>query len=373
MNKPVADVFLTISAQEDNLGDIEIRQQMINMVSHPAVRLHISRGNMSDSYVEAFDFPPNSVVYESKHQQALELIRSIVRGRASVVFPPGPYPATSTRSAVRAFGSLMVTLAARATGGASITVGKSVRGHHTLAIAAERQLSTRSNMYVARDRKTAEVLGVPVESAPDIAMLSHYEPSNGMRSKLAVSLRHDGSDGDELLRALTAWAEPRHLEIVLVSQVRRDDGHHRALATRHGVSLVEWGGQSHRAQMERVQSIYAGSALVVTDRLHAALFGAVAGAIPVALTYAGRPSKIRDAFHAVLPQFEIDGESPDAKVLDLATQSRGKFEMEFRRSHYQLVELRDEVMKTIIPPVADMVRSRGREQTLHSNDPRSSF
>ena len=74
------DVFCTIAAQEDNLGDIEIRQRMLDLVSHPDVRLHISRGRMSDSYVAAFDLPPGSRVYRSRLRQGLALVGSVLRG-----------------------------------------------------------------------------------------------------------------------------------------------------------------------------------------------------------------------------------------------------------------------------------------------------
>lgn len=322
MTERMTNVFLTISAQEDNLGDIEIRQKMIDLVDHPYTRLHISRGGMSDDYVAAFRIPESARIYSSRVSQMRSFMSAALDRSACVVYPPGPYPINSFRAALKSGVAVALTHAVRWRGGVSITVGKSVRGAHPVARLAERMLESASTMYVARDRLTSSVLGRPVRSAPDIALLRDAEaPPTAVnkhdRSRVAISLRSDTALEDATLRSIARWAAEQGLELCFITQVRRDGARHAQLATAIGANHVEWGEYAHAEQMKRVQSAYESCRWVFTDRLHAAIFGMNRGAIPVALTTPGKPSKILDAMDGVMtvPNIELRG-SVSAESLD---------------------------------------------------------
>ena len=338
------DVFLTIAAQEDNLGDVAIRQQMVNLVTADRTRLHISRGAMSDEYVDAFDFPAGAVMYRTRTSLLVQLLRSTALGRAVILFPPGPYPLASVRAGLLSLSSVGLSLLVRARGGRSMTVGKSIRGNNLVARGVERALVFSSNLYIARDLVTSSVLDRPIRHAPDLAFLDAFTPTPGPSRYVAVSLRSDRSIDKSLLRRVAQWADDRGLAVAFVTQVRRDDDQHRQLASEIGGVLVDWGERTHREQMVRVQETYCQSAIVVTDRLHAALFGAIAGAVPIGLVVNDEPSKIRDAFETVLPFFPLD-RSPTASlsVLDDAVRAAAEVRAATRRSADEIKAIKEEV------------------------------
>jgi polysaccharide pyruvyl transferase WcaK-like protein len=300
---------------------------------------------MTDTYVDAFDFPEKSLVYSSRLRWGVAFAWALAKGRASFVFPPGPYPLTSRRAAFRSRVSALIAGAVRARGGASITAGKSVRGNDARAVRAERALVTRSSLYVVRDLLSSEALGVPLRHAPDIALLEEPSTSDsGQRRVVSLSVRYDRILDTRVLGDIVAWAATVGLDVTLVSQVRRDDKQHGELARSHGLDAVLWESATHRDHTERVKAAYRASALVITDRLHAAIFGINEGAVPVAIAEPNRPSKIRDAFVGVLPYFAVDPtDSVDSAVLDGALRSRAEFVSSRERAYRELVVLRQDV------------------------------
>ena len=340
----VIDVFLTIAAQEDNLGDVAIRQQMVNLVTADRTRLHISRGAMSDEYVDAFDFPAGADMYRTRRNQLVQLLRSTARGRAVILFPPGPYPVTSIRAGLRSLASVGLSLLVRARGGFSMTIGKSIRGTNLIACGVEKALVFSSNLYVARDLVSSSVLNRPIRHAPDLALLDAIASTPGPSRFVAVSLRSDRSVDKKLLHRVAEWADDHGLTLAFVTQVRRDDDQHRQLASEIGGVLVDWGERTHREQMIRVQETYCKAAIVVTDRLHAALFGAIAGAVPIGLVVNGEPSKIRDAFEDVLPFFPLErSEMASLGVLDDAIRAVAEVRAATWRSADELKAIKEEV------------------------------
>ncbi|MDD7930677.1 hypothetical protein [Microbacterium thalli] len=285
--------------------------------------LHISAGSMPDEYLAAFDLPLNARIYRSSTGFAAAFFWASVRGRSALLLPPGPYPLTSTRAAVRGAASIAGTLLARAGGGPSITVGKSVRGTHRAAVQIERVLFRLSNIYVARDRRSASTLSLPVAAEPDLSLLSPPAPPQESRF-VAISLRYDRPVAEQFLDAVVRWARESNLTPVFVTQVRRDERRHAELAALHGAEHVAWGDRTHRQQMGAVEQAYAHSAVVVTDRLHAALLGALGGAIPVAMTAPGKPSKIADAADGVMRIVSIEGTADQAEVMGQLDAARAQ-------------------------------------------------
>ena len=104
------DIFLPISVQEDNLGDVAIRQQMVNPVLADKTRLHVSQGAMSDENVDEFDFPAGAVMYRTRTSLLVQLLRSTAIGRADILYPPGSYPLASLGAGLRFLWAVPVLL-----------------------------------------------------------------------------------------------------------------------------------------------------------------------------------------------------------------------------------------------------------------------
>lgn len=311
-DRPAA-IFCTISAQADNLGDIVIRQEMIDLVAIPDAEFHISVGSMPPGYIGAFSLPKNAIIHRRASSAGKALVRAALRRRIFVVFPPGPMVLNDARAGLKAWLRVAAVLLARATGGGALTIGVAVRGSFSPALAGERVVAALSHIYASRDSRSSKTLNRAIRRLPDLALADHgpsLHTPKIERKQIAFSLRYDRQVGQDVLRAIGEWARQHGLEVLLVTQVRRDNAQHELMAAEHGWGHLGWTAQSHRQQMQRIENAYGASVLVVTDRLHAALLGLVNGAIPVALTASGEPSKIETTFEGVLPFLQLDRLDP---------------------------------------------------------------
>nr|WP_280759840.1 hypothetical protein [Prescottella agglutinans] len=73
------------------------------------------------------------------------------------------------------------------------------------------------------------------------------------------------------------------LEPIVVVQVRRDSLRARAIADRLHCSVVDWTGETHHVQEQRLRNVYRQSEAVVSDRLHVLIMALTEGAIPLGL------------------------------------------------------------------------------------------
>ncbi|MCJ1706810.1 polysaccharide pyruvyl transferase family protein [Microbacterium sp. VKM Ac-2923] len=317
---------------------------MVDLITAPDARLHVSVGKMPQPYIDAFDLPDDAKKYPTTRGFVVAFVTSALRRRTAVVFPPGPYPLTSWRSAGRGVLAITMSLLARTTGGASVTVGKSVRGRHRGARAVEKVLIRISNIYVARDRLSAISVGVPITAAPDLALLASPSDSSTRRF-VPLSFRSDRPLDVEFLRAVVDWARTESLVPVFVTQVARDGARHAEHAAELGVDHLEWGAKSHRQQLMDITALYSESSLVVTDRLHAALLGVLGGAVPVAVRQGDSPSKIADALDGVMPYATLDREdrSDVVESLHAATSLRGAVVAGRTAARARLLEIQRDV------------------------------
>lgn len=306
-----ARVFCTISAQHDNLGDIVIRQRMIDMITHSSVEVHVSVASMPADYLDAFSLPADAHVYRSSRSFIGAFLHAALRNKTSIVFPPGPYPVTTTRGALRGLASVFLSRVARVRGGASITLGKAVRGRHRGAVLVERLLVRSSDVYTTRDEISAAHIGVDVTAVPDLSLLArpHGEPP---KRYVVMSFRSDKTVSVDFVRAVGDWSRGVGLEPIFVTQVRRDERNHQALADASGAQHLAWADKTHRQQMNAIMAIYAHAAVVVSDRLHSALLGVLGGAVPVAVCTPDEPSKIVDALSGILPCLSVERQDPAA-------------------------------------------------------------
>ncbi len=279
-------VFLSIAAQWDNLGDIEIRHVLVDWLRDAGLPLRVFAGTMPDGYVDAFGLPAEMIERSSTAFQR-DLWRAVATRRASIVFSPGPQGFGPLGKLPKTLVNLINVRLVRASGGGAVAVGRSLRGHGALARAIEQMLVNAFDLYVVRDIGSDDALGQPLRRAPDLAFFR--APGTPLpditmpRTQVAFSFRSDRAVDEARVGDAVAFVRARGFSPVFVTQVLRDDARHVTLARRFGADLVEWGDRSHLAQIARLRVCYARTHAVISNRLHGLLMGVGQGAVPVAL------------------------------------------------------------------------------------------
>ena len=342
-------VFVSAVAQTDNIGDVVIRRELISWLRSSGRELQVLTAILPPEFVEALDLEAGEAC-QSQRAWLGRFFRDCLRGRAALCFPPGMQPMVSSRAAyLRAVLHLVMAVCCRARGGAVVKVGRSIEGDSRGLLTLERLLRRVCHLYVLRDLRSPEVLGVPARTAPDLGVAS---PSMATRPAVAqpepravaMSWRADSPVPSAVVTGIHAELQRAGFESVLVTQVRRDGERHEQLANALGCRHVDWPDEvSHADQEVRVADAYAGCAAVVPDRLHALVLGWNEGAVPLGYCAPG-DRKIwnhlgRMGLDALL--IRSDGAPADLGALlerrELSDEAR-------RLCHAELAELRYEVV-----------------------------
>ena len=301
-SRPATDtkrsIFVSIAAQSDNLGDIEIRRIFLDWLRATGCPVKVFVGAMPDAYVNSFGFDGDVSIIRGSVRFQLTFLAHLAVGQAHLAFSPGPQTfdrsgglgirarARDVTVAVRPLTNMLQTLAVRATGGKAVSIGRSVRGNHLWAIRFERVRSVISHIYCSRDTVTSSILNRPIPVVPDLAFYNlDLAESSSSPDLLVLSLRGDRSVSDAAVMGAVRQARSHGLEPVFLTQVASDDPHHVDLASRTGCRVISWPDASHAEQMETVKLAYRNASVVVSDRLHALIFGMQAGAVPVAIKH----------------------------------------------------------------------------------------
>ncbi|MDQ1125488.1 polysaccharide pyruvyl transferase WcaK-like protein [Microbacterium sp. SORGH_AS 505] len=281
--------FLSLVAQDDNLGDLVIRRRVFDLADASVHRLHVLIDDMPRDFLEPFrlDSRQNVSVYTNPRGFSRAMLAQAIRQRAILVLSPGPeHIRRGVLGGVQLVAQIGRTLVLRSLGARVVAIGRSVLGRKRSGVlaAASRLSAALSNVYFARDHFSVNLLASKsVRYAPDVAF------SEGTSSELlidskdiaAFSFRAEGMPTDDQFRIMAASVREHGLKPVLVSQVRRDDEVHRQLSTAASCDALLWGERSHAEQLDAVMKTYDTSRLVISNRLHALILGAVQRAIPV--------------------------------------------------------------------------------------------
>src|SRR5690606_28025905 len=93
--------ILSVSAQEDNLGDIEIREKLFKSLTRARIDILGYQGKSSASYMEAFSGYKNSQWFTSMPAMQIGLLgRLIIGQRLHFFIAPGPATFSSKPKAV---------------------------------------------------------------------------------------------------------------------------------------------------------------------------------------------------------------------------------------------------------------------------------
>ena len=102
------------------------------------------------------------------------------------------------------------------------------------------------------------------------------------RSLITAVLRGDrGKPSDDWLAWFKALSAELGLIPAIVVQVRRDYLRAQELSSMFGTEYLAWFVDDHSEHEATVRGVYGRSAVVVSDRLHALIFGATEGAVPL--------------------------------------------------------------------------------------------
>ncbi|WP_455835206.1 polysaccharide pyruvyl transferase family protein [Pseudarthrobacter siccitolerans] len=298
-------VFGSIAAQADNLGDIAIRSVVVHSFVDAGWSATIYVGGMPQSYIEAFGFSSQVKLVSNRWHYQWLLSKAVFLRRADFLFAPGPAVLRDSPKAIlKSAGLLGVSYAICLTGGRVYSLGRAIRGTGKVARWLEVRRKNLSKAYSVRDDSSAAFLQAPCAFVPDLAFARPViSDIANARPYVSISFRSDRPVHPEMLGNFVRQVREHRLEPLFVTQVQRDDEHHKNLAEYFGAEAVLWEHNTHAEQMSRVVDAYEKSHALLSNRLHGIIFGVSQGAFPVEWSD-GKISKIRTTLESVLPYLE---------------------------------------------------------------------
>lgn len=331
-------VFVSLVAQSENLGDLVIRRNAIKgaFPDHEVVALTTG---MPESYLQAYELEEGSLCVESPIRFQSMLLTQSLRKRAHLLIAPGPVvlsnkPLRLLKSIVVLGDSILVRLG----GGQVISVGRSFRGSTGAAQIIERLQRRVASTYFVRDYESKSVVGQGAQVRPDMAFFCPRASGKEARNIIAVSLREAGPHLVEQLHELKDFAEGHGIKLVFVTQVKFDDALHEELSDQLGVSHVAWGNRSHSEQLKDIADVYSRSLAIVSNRLHALIFGLQFGAAAVPVSLSEHP-KLVSTLAGRMPFAELsDLLATRCDILTSFTALRSTSEAAWQRANTEIIE-----------------------------------
>ncbi|WP_164073740.1 polysaccharide pyruvyl transferase family protein [Stenotrophomonas maltophilia] len=308
------NIIASISAQEDNLGDIEIRKVLLSWLAETPAEIHCYRGNMSESYVEAFEMNDRVTWHGNLFALQLQLLKGALPGGAShFILAPGPQILSdSIKSTSKCSLNLANALICSAFGGAAYSIGRAFRGSG-LSSTPTRQTLRRCAISTVRDNLSNQQIGHRSTTAPDLAFYPDQWSSN-TKHLIAICVRSSPQFSVGSFQTLCQIIRKNGFEPVVVVQVKRDQQLGEEIARLNQCKIVSWTNESHLTQLRRVYECYSHCAAVVSNRLHGLIIGARAGANPLPL--------LSESDNKLMPTLESAiGEVQTIKPADLQQHS----------------------------------------------------
>lgn len=293
----VTNVFILCSGQEDNIGDVVLRRELLSRLNGIG-RLHVFLGAASTEFIAGLELRPGDVVYSDKKSWRRELWRSIRRGDAWLVDKPGEL-LLDRRHLLAQVRLAVAALATRARGGTVLRVGLGQRTRSGWLVRLFRPLLRNSTILAWRDTESQRTFRIG-EVMPDWGFGEAGAAASPGRRRLVLSYRSDRPElSDGTIAAIARVAAQHDLEPIVVTQVGRDAPRSHALADRLGCAVLDWpSGRTHVEQEKLLREVYTSTALVLSDRLHVLIVALTEGAVPLGLTE-HQEAKIGRHFEAI--------------------------------------------------------------------------
>lgn len=305
------EVFYWCRGQDDNIGDVLLRRRFLREL-RALGRVHVLIGKASDGFVEAMGFERSDILYRSQRRWVMALYKeALVRGVVLAV-NPGEVR-VDAKSAIAYLSVIPAQMMSRVHRGKSLQTGVAIRGRHPVLSLPISFFGRNADIRTSRE-VTSEVSSTRV--VPDWAFDELDHRVDGLRTPrtvCALTFRDDRPNlAPPVIEAIRKVCAERALNIVVFTQVRRDNDRSAELAKVLGAELLRWDPDvSHLAQERAVRELMARSEAVISDRIHALIMGTSEGATPVGLI-PGPDNKVGPHFAAA----EISGISADVSQLD---------------------------------------------------------
>jgi hypothetical protein len=304
-------LFGSICAQHDNLGDIAIRRIFFNHFLKSGSKLVLLTHGMPQSYIDAFEFDSTVTLVSNPIRFQLLLALEALRGNADLAYAPGPHILKDTPAGLTK-GILMMAnlILVRARGGSVQAAGRALRGNGRYALALEQFLIRICRSYVVRDSRSSSVAQRNLTFAPDLALGRDVYSGDSDRTFVSCSFRNDSNVSRRTFKKMVTEFQELGYEVVLVSQVQRDDRQHLELGEEFGLQVFAWSAKEHGEQQKIVDHVYRQSYAVVSNRLHGLIFGINCGALPIEYRFAGN-DKISSTLEAGFGSYLVVENEPD--------------------------------------------------------------
>lgn len=292
----IRKVFFWCRGQDDNIGDVLLRRRMMRDLREMG-EVHVLIGGASNGFVESMNFTHADVLYRNPRSWLTQLYRVALSEKMALAFNPGEVR-VGPKSALSHSLLVPAQILGKPRGSKSIRAGIAVRGHHSFWSLPLRASDRLSEVVI---RRNVERERFPYEYGPDWAFdeggtLLH---SDETRDKLLLTFRCDRPElPAESIAALRAIAERERLDLVVFTQVRRDNERGAELAARLDCDYVPWPDEvTHAEQEAHVRTLLRSARAVASDRIHALIMGTTEGALPIGLVTT-EDSKVESHFAA---------------------------------------------------------------------------
>lgn len=341
------NIYVPLIGQYDNIGDVILRRELLQWL-HSVGDVHAYVGGSPQGYDAAVGLSGRDTVYRDFGIWYRSMLASTKDSRTAYFFKPGELQSSFT-GLKEHIGLLPAALAIRLRQGGVYRIGSGFRDTTkmwTIAILPSVWLSTCAFW---RDSSTAIRLGGRL--MPDLAFgqgsNTEVLREEGPRNVLVVSQRFDRAfPSTHWINVIRGVARSRGLQIVAVSQVRRDNDRTVELASALGGEPVSWGAASHLEQEHALRRIYRSAAAVVSDRLHVLIAGLTEGAVPLCNMYDSNGKIGRHMDAAGITGVVVPGASDTASICR-AIDARSDRIHDLERSRTQLSVVRNEMTKSV--------------------------
>jgi polysaccharide pyruvyl transferase WcaK-like protein len=278
-------VFVWATGQDDNLGDSALRRGYLDALRRRG-KLTVWHGPASAGFITGLGLQSEDRRTGSYRLWFVRALSTTLRHRTYIAVNAGEVP-VSRMGAVRMSTLIPLILLARIRGGGGVWLGAGVPdplGDRRLAL-PYRVVAAVSGDVRVRDRTSHAVVGQRA-LMPDWAFALGTSvdgwPSLQERPLITLVLR---GDRPQPTHEWLAWFGKLSAELGLtpavVVQVGRDYRRAQDLSSTYAPEYLAWFVGDHAEHEKSVREVYRRSAVVVSDRLHALIFGATEGAVPI--------------------------------------------------------------------------------------------
>jgi hypothetical protein len=274
-----------------------LRRQAVDLL-RPHGILHLHVGKSPTDYLVQLALPADAVVHTSTVTWLGGLIKDALLRRCALVYSPGPqFLNDSVRVLAGEVARLVLTVALRVMGLPVIRLSRSFEDSGRFATMLVMLHTRVLSLSFLRDSRAPDPVIQRSKVLPDLAVRGARPLPEHTGTNLAVSLRFDnGMKLPLVAERISELANRLELTPLVVSQVSFDEPRQDELA-----SLLQ---AKHVRVTELVDplnetlEVYSSAAVVLSDRLHALIFGLLNGAMPVQLN-SGHPDKVSSALSEI--------------------------------------------------------------------------